>query len=74
MTVGLLKGDASQIIPVLEPEKVLINMEVNYFQVDTLFSPMCNYSEEMQDSPGLPYSEPISAITQEENGVVISES
>lgn len=37
MIVGILKGDAFQIITLVEPEKVLINMEVNYFQDDSSF-------------------------------------
>lgn len=38
----------------VQPEKVLINMEVNYVQDDSVFSPLHNNSEEMQDSCGLP--------------------
>lgn len=37
LIVRILKGDASQIITMVEPEKVLINMEVNYFQDDSSF-------------------------------------
>lgn len=58
----------------VQPEKVLINMEVNYFQDDSDFSPLHNYSKEMQGSCGLLYPESISAATQEGNGVVINES
>lgn len=52
---------------------MLINTEVNYFQDVGIFSLLRNYSEEMQDSCGLPYSESISMVTQEGNGVVINE-
>lgn len=41
----------------VQPEKVLINMEVNYFQDDSDFSPLHNYSKEMQGSCGLLYAE-----------------